>query len=132
MLKRWESSVESSRASNPLMNGLSIAQLARVSSWLVKSSEQDDNTSHQNDGSSKEEEEDESDDEDNDTPGDPMTKLSRLLRVTGHHVDMSVDDMKDTWKSILKKYTTPSGNFISIDEEDDDVIDGDSSSLVRK
>ena len=128
MLKRWESSVESSRASNPLMNGLSIAQLARVSSWLVKSSEQED-TSHQNDGSSKEEE-DESDEDD--TPGDPMTKLSRLLRVTGHHVDMSVDDMKDTWKSILKKYTTPSGNFISIDEEDDDVIDGDSSSLVRK
>ena len=119
--------MESSRASNPLMNGLSIAQLARVSSWLVKSSEEED-TSRQNDGSSKEE--DESDEDD--TPGDPMTKLSRLLRVTGHHVDMSVDDMKDTWKSILKKYTTPSGNFISIDEEDDDVIDGDSSSLVRK
>ena len=122
MLKRWESSVESSRASNPLMNGLSIAQLARVSSWLVKSSEQDDNTSHQNDGSSKEEDDDESDDEDNDTPGDPMTKLSRLLRVTGHHVDMSVDDMKDTWKNILKKYTTPSGNFISIDEEEEEDV----------
>jgi hypothetical protein len=128
MLKRWEDNVESSRASNPLMNGLSIAQLARVSSWLVKSSEErkdDDDDNDRNkqnvNGSSKEEEADE-EEKGKETPGDPMVKLARLLRVTGHNVDMSVDDMKRTWKTILSKYTTSSGNFISI-EDDDAMLD---------